>query len=53
MKEYNNTVDYTFPAPNSNSFSFTLLAMSGVAVPFLKNLYLSAFAPGWGIFIPW
>ncbi len=48
-----NKVTYNVPAPNSNSFTYSLLKMSGVTLPLLKSLDLVTGAPGWGIYTTW
>jgi RHS repeat-associated protein len=50
-----NTMTYSFPSPNSNSFTYTLLRMSGVPIPWWVNVDLrfGQIAPGWGTFTPW
>jgi hypothetical protein len=57
------TITYGFPSPNSNSFTYSLLTMSGVAIPWRVNLGLGTpllgpilglpSAPGWGTVIRW
>jgi hypothetical protein len=57
------TYNYRLPSPDSNSFTYSLLAMSGVSIPWLVNEVLGSallgpipgipLAPGWGTVIPW
>ena len=59
-----NSITYGFPSPNSNSFTYSLLTMSGVSIPSWVNLLLESplfgpitgvlgNAPGWGTLISW
>ncbi len=43
---------YSFTS-DSNSFTFSLLRMSGVSVPLGVNLYLGIWAPGWDYALKW
>jgi hypothetical protein len=58
-----NKITYGFPSPNSNSFTHSLLNLSGVSVPWWVNTILGnpfggpipglGIAPGWGTTITW
>jgi hypothetical protein len=58
-----NKITYRLPSPDSNSFTYSLLTMSGVSIPWLVNEVLGSallgpvpgipLAPGWGTVIPW
>ena len=58
-----NKITYSLPSPDSNSFTYSLLTMSGVSIPWWVNQYLGnpllgpvpgvQLAPGWGTVIHW